>query len=96
MRSILLVCILAIAGVAAAGSPAALGGHETARATDLLRAQKLADEAARRLRLPAARTHTAWAHGGDGWTRRDPPEEARDPGVTIRLAPERRHRRAER
>jgi hypothetical protein len=96
MRSLLLLCVLATAGVATAESPAALGSRETARATDLLRAQKLADEAARRLRLPAARTRTAWAHGGDGWTRRDPPEATRDPGVTIRLAPERRRRRAER
>jgi hypothetical protein len=41
---------------------------ETPRATDLLRAKRMADEAARRLRgSPPSRG--GWVHGGDGWAR---------------------------
>ena len=39
---------------------------ETPRATDLLRAEKLATEAEKRLQLPARRA-PGWRRGGAGW-----------------------------
>lgn len=56
-------------GAAAAVQPP---GAETPRATDLLRAERLADDVRRRLELPPVRPDAAWRHGGEGWTRRAP------------------------
>ena len=42
---------------------------ETPRATDLLRAERMAEEVHRRLELPSAREVSRWKHGGDGWGR---------------------------
>jgi hypothetical protein len=61
---------------------------ETPRATDLLRAEKLADEAEKRLQLPRKRT-AGWRRGGAGFDGAGPraPESG---GVTIKVAPPRR------
>ena len=81
------VCvILVLASVAAANPPVLPKGDEAPRATDLLRAEKMADEAARRLRLPAPKKRSAWVRGGEGWTRAEPPPE---PPVTIKVVPPR-------
>ena len=63
---------------------------ETPRATDLLRAEKLADEAGKRLQLPRKRA-AAWRRGGAGFDGAGPraPESG---GVTIKVAPPRRAR----
>jgi hypothetical protein len=43
-------------------------GRETARATDLLRAKRMADEAAGRLQT-VPRRRGGWERGGGGWER---------------------------
>ena len=48
-----------------AGRPT-LDGRETPRATDLLRAEKLAEQARKRLELPGKRA-VGWKRGGKGW-----------------------------
>lgn len=62
---------------------------ETPRATDLLRAEKLATEVEKRLQLPARRT-PGWRRGGAGW---NGPGGARSAGrrdaVTIQIRPAR-------
>ena len=44
---------------------------ETPRATDLLRAERMAEDVRRRLELPAARELSRWKRGGEGWRRRE-------------------------
>jgi hypothetical protein len=44
---------------------------ETPRATDLLRAERMAEEVRRRLELPPLRDVGGWKRGGDGWRRRE-------------------------
>jgi len=44
---------------------------ETPRATDLLRAERMAEEVRRRLELPSVRDVGGWKRGGDGWRRRE-------------------------
>jgi hypothetical protein len=63
-------------------------GAETPRATDLLRAERLADEVRRRLELPPARAEATWRHGGQGWQRRDTAAKvATDGDVIINVKP---------
>ncbi len=62
---------------------------ETPRATDLLTAEKMAERAQRRLKMPAARG-PGWQRGGGGWNseQRTPTQE---PGaVRIEIRPSRR------
>src|SRR5262249_61609449 len=40
---------------------------ETPRATDLLRAERLAEEVRRRLEMPAVKEISRWKRGGEGW-----------------------------
>src|SRR6516165_11650983 len=42
----------------------------TPRATDLFRAERLAEEVRRRLEMPAAKEISHWKRGGGGWQRR--------------------------
>ena len=66
---------------------------ETPRATDLLRAERLADDIRRRLELPPARAEAAWRHGGEGWRRRDPAAKlATDGDVIINVKPQKARR----
>jgi hypothetical protein len=62
---------------------------ETPRATDLLRAEKLASEVEKRLQLPARRP-PGWRRGGAGWddSGRARPADRRD-AVTIQVRPAR-------
>ena len=73
--------------VAATGVQAPLG--ETPRATDLLRAERLADDVRRRLELPPPRATVGWRVGGGGWPRRDAPAArlAQDGDVIINVKP---------
>jgi hypothetical protein len=90
MKTLLLVAMMSVGGIAGAMERPVLRGAETPRATDLLRAQRLAEQAGRRLKMPAA-TGSGWKHGGTGWDRVAP--AGRPPGagsVTIRLSPGRR------
>jgi hypothetical protein len=44
---------------------------ETPRATDLLRAERLAEEVRHRLELPAVKELSHWKRGGEGWRPRE-------------------------
>jgi hypothetical protein len=66
MKTVMMAVIVSVvAGFAFAERPT-LRGNEAPRATDLLRAQKLADQAKERLELPAKKSG-GWARGGTGW-----------------------------
>jgi hypothetical protein len=90
MKKILAVVI--VLGAAAPSAPTErprLGGRESPRATDLLRAEKLAEQAEERLKLPAPRRRAEWKRGGSGWGEgRARPAEPRD--VIINVRPPRR------
>ena len=85
MKTLLVsVAILFTARVAPAGAPPVLRGNEAPRATDLLRAEKLAEQAEKRRTLPAPR-HPGWKRGGGGWDARGPAPAA--PPVLINVRP---------
>jgi hypothetical protein len=63
---VMMAAIVVMARVAAGGGRPVLGGSEAPRATDLLRAQKLAEQAEKRRTLPARRG-PGWRRGGSGW-----------------------------
>jgi hypothetical protein len=64
---------------------------ETPRATDLLRAERLADEVRRRLELPPPHVEAGWRHGGQGWRRQEPAAKlATDGDVIINVKPPKR------
>jgi hypothetical protein len=71
MHALLVGLLLAVVSPAGAGERPAIRERDAPRATDLLRAKRLAEGAARRLRLPPAH-RSGWRHGGDGWTARRP------------------------
>ena len=63
---------------------------ETPRATDLLRAERLADEVRRRLELPPVHVEAGWRRGGQGWRRKEPTAKvATDGDVIINVKPPR-------
>jgi hypothetical protein len=79
----LVIGTLVAAAVAGGGAAAGLPqGNETPRATDLLRAKRMADEAAARLDMRPPK-RGGWARGGTGWERStaapDRPEKDRLP-----------------
>jgi hypothetical protein len=86
MKTIALMTILACtAGVAL---PPTHGG-EAPRATDLLRAEKLAEQARKRLETPARHTH-GWRHGGSGWGDASSAPTGPRESITINVNPTRR------
>jgi hypothetical protein len=71
------------------GASDARAPGETPRATDLLRAEKLATEAEKRLQLPARRA-PGWRRGGGGWDEPGRAQSAdRRDAVTIQVRPAR-------
>jgi hypothetical protein len=61
---------------------------ETPRATDLLRAERLAEDVRRRLELPPVRVEAGWRRGGQGWKRREAAAKlATDGDVIINVEP---------
>jgi len=82
-----MVLVSVVAGPASAGRPR-LGGPEAPRATDLLRAETLAEQAQKRLR-PPGRKGAGWLRGGSGWDDDGGAAPAPDP-VIIHLHPSRR------
>jgi hypothetical protein len=85
------VVFVGVVGLAGAGERPRLRGAETPRATDLLRAQRLAEKVEdwRRVRT---RRHPGWVRGGSGWNAAGRRREDEAPRVTI-VAPSRRPRR---
>ena len=85
--------VVSIGGLAAAAERPRLTGREAPRATDLLRAETLAEQAHERLRVPK-REPAHWRHGGAGWESGGGTPKPADAGsVTIRVSPGRRARR---
>ena len=90
MRTTLATAIVAWTLVSPAHALVAQPHNETPRATDLLRAERLADEVRRRLDLPPVRAEGGWLHGGQGWPRRTAgPGVATDGDVIINVKPSR-------
>jgi hypothetical protein len=89
MKNVLRIAVLlaGAAGPAHAERPV-LRGAEAPRATDLLRAEKLAEQAEKRLKVPTAR-RAGWKKGGHGWEARGEAPERPDP-VIIDVRPPRR------
>ena len=86
MKTIVLMTILACtAGVALPPTH----GSEAPRATDLLRAEKLAEQARKRLATPARR-HPGWQRGGSGWNEPGSVTPETHESVTINVNPSRR------
>jgi hypothetical protein len=84
-----LVILVGVLGTSARAERPRLDGREAPRATDLLRAEKLAEQAEQRLKLPARRG-PGWKRGGSGWeTNHSRPEERHD-DVIINFGPTRR------
>lgn len=85
----LLIASIVVARVASGGGSAGLPqGNETPRATDLLRAKRLADEAAGRLEMRTPK-RGAWVRGGGGWARSSAvpdrsPKRSKDDGLPSR------------
>jgi len=85
MKTITLTAtVLVAARLAGASVGPHLGVGEAPRATDLLRAETLAEKAERRLRLPHA-TSRGGMKGGTGWGGSTAP--AAPTPITIRVAP---------
>jgi len=83
-----MLLVSVVAGPASAGRPR-LSGPEAPRATDLLRAETLAEQAERRLKAPP-RHGPAWRHGGSGWDDDGGAAPASRDSVIIHLHPSRR------
>jgi hypothetical protein len=91
---LMVMMVLSLGGLARAEERPRLSGREAPRATDLLRAETLAERARERLRMPRQKS-AGWKHGGSGWTSggSSPPTAPPAGGsVTIRLSPGRRPR----
>ena len=70
-----------------------LDGREAPRATDLLRAERLAEQARKRLEMP--RPHgSGWKRGGTGWGEPDAAEPRAPRDVIIDVNPPRKERHA--
>ena len=84
MRTLCILAVVGLAGGAAATGPAVLGDRATASATDLLRAEHLAEQAAKRLRTRETPA-TGWLRGGGGFDAPAPARRDEHRGVTINL-----------
>ena len=87
MRTIIGLILLAFVGAAAA----AIRPDAAPSATSLLRAETLADQAQRRLKLPASRG-PGWRRGGGGWSgsgARGGSHEEDGPPIRIEIRPSR-------
>ena len=88
---VLLVAVVTASRVGAASVGPKIPAGETARATDLLRAESLAERAERRLRMPHA-AGGGWVKGGTGWTTKHAPASDPAPTVNIHVGSTRRPR----
>jgi hypothetical protein len=95
MKQIALVVMMLVATrVAGATIGPRLGAGEAPRATDLLRAETLAEKAERRLRLPRAASR-GWVKGGTGWGVEVRPAAQAAPSINIRVTPSSKRRALE-
>lgn len=96
MQWLLVMAMVGGMGIGAAAATLGKPGPETPRATDLLRAQQLADDVEERRRMPAAQRGSRWRRGGDGgWGGREGSASPRGGNGVIKAAPSRRGRGGE-
>ena len=89
----LMAMVLVATRLAGASVGSHLGSGEAPRATDLLRAETLAERAERRLKLPHAASR-GWARGGTGWGAERRPADAA-PTINIHVKPPSKRRALE-
>jgi hypothetical protein len=85
----LVMVVLTLGAAPARAERPTLRGAEAPRATDLLRAEKLAEQARKRLETPARRG-AKWKHGGSGWNDADGVTSDPRESITINVRPSRR------
>jgi hypothetical protein len=94
-KSVIVVVMIALVPSFARAERPRLDEREAPRATDLLQAQRLADQAKKRLEMPSHHGG-GWKHGGSAWGD-DEPSHGREPrDVIINLDSPRRRPRPER
>jgi hypothetical protein len=94
MKKILVVVTMNVFFIAPAlAERPRLDGREAPRATDLLRAERLAEQARKRLEMPAPRS-SGWKHGGTGWGEPEATEPREPRDVIIDVNSPRKPRRA--
>ena len=91
MRTTIVMMVLSVLGLARAAERPVLRGGEAPRATALLRAETLAEQARKRLHVPAKRGQ-GWQKGGSGWGGPAIDHERERP-IIIDVHPERRAQR---
>src|SRR5438552_9390071 len=92
-RTLIVMILMSVVADPASAQRPRLRGPEAPRATDLLRAETLAEQAERRLKARAPRG-PAWRHGGSGWD--DESGAAPAPRESVRIHQHPRRRRAPR
>ena len=88
-RTLIVMVLMSVVADPASAQRPRLRGPEAPRATDLLRAETLAEQAERRLKARAPRG-PAWRHGGSGWDDESGAAPAPRESVIIHLHPSRR------
>src|SRR5438876_9378542 len=88
-RTLIVMILMSVVADPASAQRPRLRGPEAPRATDLLRAETLAEQAERRLKARAPRG-PAWRHGGSGWGGESGAAPAPRESVIIHLHPWRR------
>jgi hypothetical protein len=86
-----MIVMLAMTAISLADERPTLRDREAPRATDLLRAKKLADQARKRLKEPPRRG-AGWKHGGSGWNDRSADRTDASEPVIVELRAARRAR----
>lgn len=87
-----MLIMMSVLGLARASDRPVLRSHEAPRATALLRAETLAEQARKRLRVPARRGQ-GWQKGGSGWGGGPEKDPEKEQPIIIDVRPERRARR---
>ena len=88
-RMLVAMVLVSVVAVPAGAQRPRLGGPEAPRATDLLRAETLAERVEKRLR-PPSRKGAGWLRGGSGWDDDSSVAPAPPDPVIIHLHPSRR------
>jgi hypothetical protein len=93
-RMTLVVMLLGFSVRPALAERPMLRGREAPRATDLLRAEKLAEQAEKRLKVPP-RHGGGWKKGGHGWDARGEAAAEGPEPVIINVRPQNRRARTQ-
>ena len=88
-KTLVAIVLVSIVGGPASAERPRLGGPEAPRATDLLRAETMAEQAEKRLQVPH-RKGPGWLRGGSGWDEDTGASPAPRDSVIINVHPSRR------